>query len=402
MVKVTHKKLGESTEVSRVIDRYTQNEPGPTVIFMCGTHGNETSSVFAIKKVFQQLKENKPEIKGEMVAAYAGNLKALKEGVRYIDSDLNRGWIPKRLKRLGFFDESDETHGHEREERKEILNLLQQTFDQAKGDVFVFDLHTTSSPSPPFTAISDTIRNRKIALKFPLPCVVGFDEIIRGTFMNYINELGIMGVAYEAGEHYSLAAIENNISFIWHALAMIGSIKQELIPDYSTHYQNLCKENFGQRQIFDLVYRHAISEEDGFKMRPGYTTFDEIEKGEHIADDKNGPVKAQESGYIFMPLYQKQGDDGYFIVQKKSEEWLKLSEELRKARDDEYLKSRPGVSLHPDDDHTLIIEPKAYEEIRDRLHMMGFRRWMKRNGKIIITRREYDTESPDLKKIKVH
>lgn len=402
MITVTHKTTGESTEVKRVIDRYTQDKPGPTAIFLCGTHGNETSSVFAIKKIFEVLKDHKPDIKGEMVAAYAGNLKALAEGVRYIDNDLNRGWIPERLKELGYFDDDDELSGHEKKEQQELLDVLYDAIDRATGEVFIFDLHTTSSASPPFSAISDTIRNRNVALKFPVPCVVGFDAITRGTFMNYMNELGLCGVAFEAGEHYSLAAIENNISFIWHALALLGSIKTEDIPDYNEHYRNLAKNNFGERAIFDLTYRHEISSEDNFKMLPGFTTFDEIEEGQHIANDKNGKVLAQQSGHIFMPLYQKQGDDGYFIVKKKSEKWLDLSEQLRKERDEEYLLELPCVERHPEDDYTIMVDADEVDHITDRLHMMGYRRQKRLNGKVMITRRVYDIDAPDLEELKVN
>ncbi|MDX1653011.1 MAG: succinylglutamate desuccinylase/aspartoacylase family protein [Brumimicrobium sp.] len=399
MVKVTHKNLKESVEVDRIIGKISNNKPGPTVIFLCGTHGNETSSIFGIKKVLESIKKLDLQIEGEMVAAFAGNLKALANDVRYIDNDLNRGWVTSRLKRLGFLDESDRMKGHEREEQKEIVETLKQVVGRAKGEVFIFDLHTTSSVSPPFCAISDTIKNRKVALEFPVPCVVGFDEQTRGTFMNYISEMGFPGVAFEAGEHYALSSIENNVSFIWCALGIVGCIKKEDIPLYHKHFQNLGKANFGEHKIFDLVYHHEISDDDKFQMKPGYTTFDKIEKGEHLADDKDGPVYAQESGHIFMPLYQKQGDDGYFIVQEKSQEWLDLTEDLRVNRDDKYLEELPGVSKHPEDDHTLIIEEPLFEDIRDRLHMMGFRRKREKGNKIMITRRAYDFDVPDLKSV---
>lgn len=401
MVKIKHQTTGEETEVSRIIDRYSQEQPGPTAIFLCGTHGNETSSVFAIKKIFEHLKSNNIDIKGELVAAFAGNLKALEEGQRYIDNDLNRGWIPERLKKLGFFDDEDELTGHEKQEQRELLDVLYDSVDRAKGEVFIFDLHTTSSASPAFSAISDTIRNRKVAMEYPLPCVVGFDEITRGTFMNYMNELGLCGVAFEAGEHFSLAAIENNISFIWYTLTLLGCIKEEDAPDYNKHYQNLSKANFGKKAIFDLTYHYKISEDDQFRMKPGYTTFDKIEEGEHLADDKNGPVYAQQSGNIFMPLYQKQGDDGYFIVQRKSAEWLNLSEGLRKNRDDKHLTDLPFVDQHPDDDYTILVEKHRIDDIEERLHLMGFRRRKERNGKIMVTRRVYDTESPNLEDLRI-
>ncbi|MBK6263815.1 succinylglutamate desuccinylase/aspartoacylase family protein [Marivirga sp. S37H4] len=401
MVKITHKRLKETTDVERVIGSYSKNKPGPTLIFLCGTHGNETSSVFGIKKVFETMERFDLDVDGEMVAAFAGNLEALSRGVRFIDNDMNRGWVTARLRKLGFLDEKDEMQGHERKEQQEIIKLLKEVIGRAKGEIFIFDLHTTSSVSPPFCAISDTIRNRKVALQFPVPCVVGFDEQTRGTFMNYISEMGLPGVAFEAGEHYALDSIENNIAFIWCALTVVGCMKPENIPQYDRHFQFLGKANFGEHKIFDLVYHHEISPEDKFQMKSGYTTFDKIEKGEHLADDIHGPVYAQESGHIFMPLYQAQGDDGYFIVQEKSKEWLELTEKMRSKRDDKYLKELPGAKVHPEDKHTLIIEQKLYDDIRDRLHMLGFRRKRSEDGKIIITRRAYDIDVPDLESLKM-
>ncbi len=399
MITVTHKKLHETTEIKRVIGRYTRNKPGPTTIFLCGTHGNETSSVFGIKKVFEEIERLQPDIEGELVAAFAGNLKALQKDVRFIDNDMNRGWVTERLKRLGFLTEEDQMKGHEKDEQQEIIKLLDETIERATGEVYVFDLHTTSSVSPPFSAISDTIRNRKLALRFPVPCIVGFDEQTRGTFMNYICERGLTGIAFEAGEHYALESIENNVSFIWCALTIVGCVKPEEAPMVDRHKERLSKYNFGEQKIFDLVYHHEIKPEDKFMMRPGYVTFDKIEKGEHLADDKNGPIYAQESGHIFMPLYQPQGDDGYFIVKQISKEWLELTQRLREEKDDEYLKELPGAEVHPEDSHTLIIKKSLYEDIRERLHMLGFRRKRFEGDQVIITRREYDLTGPDLQKL---
>ncbi|MFT6360775.1 MAG: succinylglutamate desuccinylase, partial [Saprospiraceae bacterium] len=37
-------------------------------------------------------------------------------------------------------------------------------------------------------------------------------------------------------------------------------------------------------------------------------------KGEILATDKNGNVVAKQDSLILMPLYQKQGDDGFFLI----------------------------------------------------------------------------------------
>ena len=230
----------------------------------------------------------------------------------------------------------------------------------------------------------------------PLPCVVGFDEETAGTFMSYINDLGLIGIAYEAGEHYALESIDNNVAFIWFALSKLGCIDKDQIPDYQEHHDRLAGNKVGRHTIFDLVYRHSIRPEDEFKMRPGYTTFDKIEKGEHLADDKNGKVLAQYDGNIFMPLYQSQGDDGYFIVQERSKKWLDLSEKLRVNRDDEYLLGLPEVELYEDDIHTITVPVSAYDDIRDRLHLMGFRRKRVVGDKYVITRRVYDVSAAEV------
>ncbi|MEX0684735.1 MAG: succinylglutamate desuccinylase/aspartoacylase family protein [Balneolales bacterium] len=396
MAKITHKSLNETIDIDRVIGRYTQDKPGPTVIFLCGTHGNETSSIFAIKKVFEELDELQPPINGVLIAAYAGNLEALKQDKRYIDMDLNRMWVPERLKRLGFFDNMDEPSGHEKKEKEELLGLLRENFEKVKGELFVFDLHTTSSVSPPITAISDSIKNRELALQYPLPCVVGFDEQTEGTFMNFINELGITGVAFEGGEHYSLSAIENNISFIWYTLGLIKSISIADIPDYGKHYSVLSKENIGNHKIFDLVYHHKIRKEDQFKMKPNFSTFDKIKLGQPIAEDKNGTIHAQESGRIFMPLYQEQGDDGYFIVQEKSNAWLKLSKNLRKVRAERLLLALPGVKRHPDDKYTLVIKKDIFPTLQKQLRLLGYRRKLVKDDVVITTRRLYEFSSPSI------
>ena len=41
-----------------------------------------------------------------------------------------------------------------------------------------------------------------------------------------------------------------------------------------------------------------------------------VKKGELIAKDKNGDIFSPANGRILMPLYQKQGEDGFFIIKE--------------------------------------------------------------------------------------
>ena len=51
-------------------------------------------------------------------------------------------------------------------------------------------------------------------------------------------------------------------------------------------------------------------------MKPGYKNFQKISKGEVLAEDRNGHIVSQYNGRILMPLYQKQGEEGFFIIKE--------------------------------------------------------------------------------------
>ena len=65
-----------------------------------------------------------------------------------------------------------------------------------------------------------------------------------------------------------------------------------------------------------IRHRHHIRPQDTFVMRPGYTNLQGIECGELLASDQDGDIRAPFAGRVFLPLYQSQGDDGFFIVQE--------------------------------------------------------------------------------------
>ena len=51
----------------------------------------------------------------------------------------------------------------------------------------------------------------------------------------------------------------------------------------------------------------------------GFINFQHIEEGKVLAIDHGEVVKAPVSGNIFMPLYQNQGADGFFIIERTEE-----------------------------------------------------------------------------------
>ncbi|MGB0432056.1 MAG: hypothetical protein ACPGLV_16395 [Bacteroidia bacterium] len=46
-----------------------------------------------------------------------------------------------------------------------------------------------------------------------------------------------------------------------------------------------------------------------------FLNFQKIEKGTLLATDKNGPIYCEQDCFMLMPLYQKQGSDGFFLIE---------------------------------------------------------------------------------------
>jgi succinylglutamate desuccinylase len=68
--------------------------------------------------------------------------------------------------------------------------------------------------------------------------------------------------------------------------------------------------------VVQLIGVHKIMKNDAFKMLEGFQNFQAVRKGQILAYDKNGAIKAPENCLILMPLYQKQGSDGFFLVKE--------------------------------------------------------------------------------------
>ena len=50
-------------------------------------------------------------------------------------------------------------------------------------------------------------------------------------------------------------------------------------------------------------------------MKPNITNFQVVKKGELLGYDVNGDVLSPFNGKILMPLYQEQGNEGFYIIQ---------------------------------------------------------------------------------------
>lgn len=377
-------------EGEHVIGAFIGKPGGPTLIVMGGLHGNEPAGPTALAYLSRELGAMTDILKGR-VYFLAGNTRALAERVRFIDADLNRHWTPHNLSNVGTSEMSETCEGTELTELDRILDSILIT---AMDEVFVLDLHSTSADGLPFATVGDTLRNREFAKGFPVTVLLGIEEQLDGTMLEYLNNAGCVTIGFEGGQHLSAATVENHKAMVRFGLVNSGILEAGYIPNFNESRRHFAAaQNAGR--LFEVRYRHAISSSHGFIMNPGFNNFDRVTRGDVLGHDKSGVVTASESGSILMPLYQRLGNDGFFIGREISPFWLWLSGLLRGVGIQKITHLLPGVSRQPGDAATLVVDTRVARLLPLQVfHLLGFRRrrWVK--NKLIVSRRKHDTSGP--------
>lgn len=384
----------------RLIGKLKGDPSGPVAVFIGGVHGNEPAGVYALKRVLTRIVEDDIPLKGS-IYSLAGNLTALREGVRYVDKDLNRIWFTKINE-----NHDDLKNFVEFSERDDLIRSFKEIINEIDTQPYFFDLHTTSSQSVPFISISDTLRNRKLVENLKTPVILGLEERMEGTLFSYFGEIGIQMVLYEGGQHDEVSSIDNIESFIWIMLMKLGMIKPEDIHDFNRYVDRIARENVFEKAVFEknvyeLKYRYDLNGRDQFKMKSGYVNFQRVSKGEKVASDNGQEIKIPFASRIFMPLYQAKGSDGFFLIKHINGFWLTLSERLRKFGLDKYMVIFPGIKKHPDYKSTYTLSPFIARSFALKVfHLLGYRRVIRFDEKFVVSRRPYDWHSPSPETIK--
>lgn len=374
-------------ERRRVIGRAGGINPGPTLICIGSIHGNEPAGVDALERICEELDVQRPTLHGDFVAL-TGNVTALAAKVRFVENDLNRHWMPERVDAL----KNGKPPSRRSVEDTELLELLTEVetaIDEARGEVYFMDLHTTSSHSPPFATIGDTLRNRAFALHCPSPIIVGLEEELDGTLLEYINRMGHVTMGFEGGMHDDPRSVDCAEAAVWIAMAAIGLLadpNQEPAVARSRDLLRKARSHFPR--VLEVRHRHAVTSEDGFLMRDGYASFQPIAEGEHLAEDATGPIHAPASGRILLPLYQTQGDDGFFVVREFRPFWLAVSSVLRRLRADALFRLLPGVRRDPDREGTIVIDRHvARFYALEIFHLLGYRKRRAYDDVLVMSKR---------------
>jgi succinylglutamate desuccinylase len=321
--------------VPRVLGHLVGARSGPVVVVVGGVHGNEPAGVRAAVEVLDalrvRLRNGEARLRGEVIGL-SGHRAALALGVRALNRDLNRCFTAASVSALRAQSPAlDDAEQREQRALLEAFDLAENRAAEMGEGLLLLDLHTTSAGGPPFALMGETGRNLKLASGLPVPAILGLQESVGGTLLELANDRGHTSLAVESGQHLDPEAERLHVAIVWITLVSAGALTAADVPDFDAHFARLAATTAGIPRVLDLVYRHAVRPEDRFVMRPGYEGFQRIRRGEVLADDAQGEVRAPSDGRVLMPLYQPQGSDGFFVVRAVGRLPLKLSAAARRV-----------------------------------------------------------------------
>lgn len=310
--------------MNRVIGRYEGEEKGPLFICFGGMHGNEPAGVKALKIIFKML-EIEPQrnptfkFKGRFLGLI-GNKKAFESNQRFIQKDLNRQWKPDNLKRI--LNSRPEHLLPEEQEMQEILLLIRKEIEAYQPEqMIILDIHTTSAFGGIFTIVNEDVESLRIGKQLHAPVIKGMISGISGTTLHFFIDknfpIKTTAVTFEAGQHQEPQAVSRSVAAIINCLRSIGAVDGDDVENI--HDQMLLDYSENLPKITELLYIYSIQEDEAFELLPGFRNFQAIEKNQLLGKNQHGEIRAQEAGLMLMPLYQKQGEDGFFLVREVSD-----------------------------------------------------------------------------------
>ena len=361
----------EELDTIRIIGHLKGREEGPTLVFFGGIHGNEPSGVQALEKVFSELGPFQDQLRGNIIGI-RGNIPALAKQRRFLENDLNRIWTQQGIDAICKKENTERTV--EETELVELHRLISGIIDGKSAPFYFIDYHTTSSPTLPFITINDALINRRFARLFPLPVILGLEEYLEGPLLSYINEKGYVAIGFESGQHSTIEATENSVAFTWLALSFTGVLPENSQIEKERHLEQLRTAAKGDITFYEVTHRHIITKEDKFNMLPGFKSFDPIEVGTKLASHNGKQLKTDKNTIVFMPLYQEQGEEGFFLIRKIPKWILNLSASLRKLRMDRFLTWLPGIYwASPVKDQLMVDLRVARFLSKPIFHLFGYR-----------------------------
>ena len=282
------------------------------LVVFAGLHGNEPTGVVAAQRLLAESNGSSVPMDGTLIA-FRGNSQALACRKRLIERDLNRVWSPQRTRRLRCAPDLARLK-NEGLEQARLLRLMDRLLNgQRYEQVTVLDLHTTSSRSAPFSIVGRRSSSHSLALQIPTSMIFGLNDEIQGTLLSMLDGEGWTTLGFEGGRHDAPESVDMHVALLRVVLVALG-FQAPAHPSFEPSLALLEDASASLPRASRVIYRHPVGPDDAFLMKPNMTNFQPVAAGQVLATDRHGEVRSPSDGRILMPLYQSQGDDGFFIV----------------------------------------------------------------------------------------
>lgn len=387
-------------QAERIVLDLVGEQGGPLVLVCGALHGNEVDGLEAARAVARAI--DPARLHGRL-CVFVGNRTAHALGRRYVERDLNRAFTEERCAawRRGALDGEAEDR-----EQSEILALLAERVPRDGSRAVLLDLHCTSGGGPPFCVFGDTRANRRLGFALGIPAILGLEEAIDGTLLEFLARRGHIAVCVEGGKIGEARTQRLLEDALWVALVEVGALRAPDVPRLAEARANLRASAGSLPRVLEIRHRHALRASRRFEMRPGWKGFDPVARGtllasesardeparsaagDRLAEDALEEVRSPEDGYLLMPLYQPQGDDGFFLARTVRPIWLRVSSVLRALRLDQLVPLLPGVTRDAEEAETLLAERSiARWWTVEIFHLFGYRRQRARGTQLAFSRR---------------
>ena len=310
----------KNSPYSRLIGKYGGHGGGPMLVCIGGMHGNEPAGVEALEHVYNLLSVEhvaNPDFRfNGTFLALRGNLLALSKGCRFVEEDLNRSLIKENVDRI--LSRPKTELRNEELELYELISTINDEIERCDPErVVVLDLHTTTATGGIFVLTSSDEESIRIGTAMNAPVITGFSENLPGTTMSYFRpenfDLPVTTVVFEGGQHTERLSVNRIIAAVMNCLGTLGCIDLDRVEN---RYNYLLREySQGLPKVARLVFRYNVEDTDSFEMLPDFQNFMPVEAGSVLAYEQGKPIASPCNGRIIMPKYQRQGVDGFFIIE---------------------------------------------------------------------------------------
>ena len=312
--------------MQRLIGQFTGSERGTLVIALAAVHGNEPAGIQALQTLFSRLENAQNSSAGLLfkgrIVGLVGNIQAYERRLRFVKKDLNRVMTLENLKKARLTPQYRLIY-----EDLELVELIQTIKNEIAtykpSRLVILDLHTTSADGGIFSIVSDDGASLNLAQQLHVPVVLGMVGSTGGTTLHYFTteNMGIptISVVFEAGQHEDSQSVKRTIAWLYNILRAVKALEPH---DVESRYDMILKDYSRYLpKVVELFHVHTLQPNDHFEMRPGYENFQTVKAGEILAEDQHGAIRAKDDGLLLMPLYQRKGTEGFFLVKNKAQQY---------------------------------------------------------------------------------